>query len=123
MSIYKGNKLIAGGPNGSNRSDRPDWAHAVKLSANTLYLDGYIVPSDGIIVGWFRFTGHIAVLEFLVESIAVARAAAISSSDNSEGNVQCPVNQGNELSLNTREGILTVSNITAEMFFVPYKAQ
>ena len=121
MSIYKGDKLIAS--QGPNILDRPDWARAVLLDGVSVYMDGYTAPSNGIIVGWFRFSGHIAVLDCMIEGITVARAAAKSSTDNSEGNVQCPINKGNELSLNTREGILPSGSITAEIYFVPYKAQ
>ena len=123
MSIYKGNNLIAGQPGRPGRPGRPDWAHAVKLTADMLYRYGYTAPSDGIIVGWFKIKDRIAALDCMIEGITIARAAVPTSSDSSEGNVQCPINKGNKLSLKTYVGTITASNITAEICFVPYKAQ
>ena len=119
MSIYKGNKLITGLP---GTICTPDWDHSVIVSANTLYFDGYIVPSNGMIVGWFKFTNRIAVLDLQVNGITVARSSIINSTVNSEGNVQCPVNKGDELSLNVPEGIINVNDIVLNIRFVPYKA-
>ena len=120
MSIYKGNKLIAGVP---NKPDRPDWAKAVLLDhRGRLYSNGYTAPSNGIIVGWFRFTNHIAVLDLQVNGITVARSSMINNSVNSEGNVQCPVNKGESIKLECTQGVIHYSNIDAALYFVPYKA-
>ena len=121
MSIYKGNKLIAGGPNIPNR---PDWAHGVYIDAEALYMDGYTAPSNGMIVGWFRFNNRIAILVLKVNSIAVARASITGSSNiSSEGNVQCPVNKGDYIKLEVTEGGIMSNDINAALYFVPYKAQ
>ena len=114
MSIYKGNKLIAGGPN------RPNWANAVLLDNETVYMDGYTAPSNGMIVGWFKFNNRIAVLNLNVNSITVAHSAVINSSTNSEGNVQCPVNKGDYIKLEDSQGSIPSSDIDAALYFVPF---
>lgn len=116
MSIYKGNKLIA------NRQTRPYWQGAVLLDYVGMYMDGYTAPSDGMIVGWFKFNNHIAVLDLKINSITVARATVISSSTNSEGNVQCPVNKGDYIQLVNSQGTIGSSSIDAALYFIPYKA-
>ena len=116
MSIYKGTKLVAGG--GQNR---PNWAKAVKLTANTLYFDGFIAPGNGIVVGSFTIRNRTVTLDCVIEGITIAQARASSSVPMCTSNVQCPINQGNELSLNTKEGSLIISDITVEMSFVPWE--
>ena len=117
MSIYKGDKLIAGGPN------RPDWAKSVLLDPVEVYMDGYTAPSNGMIIGWFKFNNRIAVLSLNVNSITVARATMINSTTNSEGNVQCPVNKGDYIKLENPHGFIASDDIDAALYFVPYKAQ
>lgn len=119
MSIYKGDKLVAG-----KGSKGPDWTHATKLTANTLYFDGFIAPGNGIIVGSFTVKNHTVILDCMIEGVTIAQAITSSSVTSCTSNTQCPICQGNELLLNVREGNLVVSSdLTAEMYFVPYKAQ
>ena len=120
MSIYKGNKLIAGGSNKPNKPDRPDWAKAVLLDRVRVYMNGYTAPSNGMIVGWFTFSNHIAVLGLKVNSITVARASITGSSTNSEGNVQCPVNKGDLIKLENLQGSIGLNDIDAALYFVPF---
>lgn len=114
MSIYKGNKLIAGGPN------RPDWAKSVLLDHEGVYMEGYTAPSNGMIIGWFKFNNHMAILNLNVNSITVARATAINSTTNSEGNVQCPVNKGDYIKLENALGSIGSKDIDAALYFVPF---
>ena len=120
MSIYKGNKLIAGG---SNKPDRLDWDHSVIITSKTLYLDGYVIPRNGIIVGWFLNNRGTAVITLEVNGIRVARASSDSGAVISEGSVQCPVNKYDEIAINTPEGIASAESIVSDIRFVPYKAQ
>lgn len=117
MSIYKGDNLIAGGPNIPNR---PDWAKSVSLDNETVYMDGYTAPSNGMIIGWFKFNNRIAVLDLKVNSITVARATVINNSTNSEGNVQCPVNKGDYIKLESTQGSIGSDDIDAALYFVPF---
>ena len=121
MSIYKGNNLIAGVPKISD--GMPDWAKSVLLDHIEVYMDGYTAPSNGMIIGWFKFNNHIAVLDLKVNSITVARATVINSAINSEGNVQCPVNKGDYIKLENTQGSIASDDIDAALYFVPYKAQ
>ena len=118
MSIYKGEKLISGS---ASAYPKPDWTGAVKLTTNTLYFDGFIAPGNGIIVGSFTIKNHIAILDCMIEGVTIAQAAISSPVTGYTSNVQCPICQGNELLLNTRLGTLTISDITTEMYFVPWK--
>ena len=52
MSIYKGNKLVAGGSVDAHFVRRPAWSQAIELSPVDLAA-GYKVPADGMIVGSF----------------------------------------------------------------------
>lgn len=115
MSIYKGNRLIAGGPN------RPYWADAVKLDLARIYTEGrYTAPSNGMLVGWFKFDNHIAILNLSINNITVARSSVINNYLNSEGNVQCPVNKGDYIKLECSHGSVSPNNIVAEVYFVPF---
>ena len=119
MSIYKGDNLIAGGP---NRPNRPDWAKAVELSVTDLYNKEYNVPSNGIIVGYF-VSNPASTTYFKINNITVARATVIDNSTKSEGNVQCPVNKGDHIKLENSQGSIGSDDIDAALYFVPYKAQ
>lgn len=124
MSIYKGEKLISGSaPAPAPAYPKPDWAKAVLLDYVGVYMDGYTAPSNGMIVGWFKFNNRIAVLDLRVNSITVARATSINSTTNSEGNVQCPVNKGDYIKLENAQGVIGSDDIDASLYFVPYKAQ
>ena len=50
MSIYKGEKLVAGRSVNTHLVRRPAWNQAVEISAADL-VAGYTAPSDGIVVG------------------------------------------------------------------------
>ena len=120
MSIYKGEKLISGS---TSAYPKPDWTKAVQLDHEAVYVDGYSAPSNGMIIGWFRFTNRIAILNLTVNSITIARATSINSSTNSEGNVQCPVNKGDYIKLENPQGSIGSDDIDAALYFVPYKEQ
>ena len=119
MSIYKGDNLIAGGP---NRPNRPDWAKAVLLDHKGVFMDGYTAPSNGMIIGWFKFNYRVAVLDLKVNSITVARATLPPKGQqySSEGNVQCPVNKGDYIKLEVSQGDIMSDDIDAALYFVPF---
>ena len=123
MSIYKGEKLISGSASASASASaypKPDWAKSVLLDHAGVYMDGYTAPSNGMIVGWFRFSNHIAALELKINSITVARATVLNSTLNSEGNVQCPVNKGDSIRLQATLGDVYSHDIDAALYFVPF---
>ena len=87
-------------------------------------MDGYTAPSNGMIIGWFKFNYRVAVLDLKVNSITVARATLPPEWQySSEGNVQCPVNKGDHIKLETSQGVIGSDDIDAALYFVPYKAQ
>ena len=117
MSIYKGNKLIAGGPN------RPDWTHGVDVNVVATYMDGYRAPSNGMIVGWFHCDNVGALIEMEINhQTIIARARTSSNSTSWDGNVQCPVNKGDLIKLESSPSIPSEA-VSGWLTFVPYKAQ
>lgn len=100
----------------------PDWSKAVKLNVTELFSEGYNVPSNGIIVGYF-VSNPASTTYFKINNITVARASLPPEHQyGSEGNVQCPVNKGDHITLeptNTAE----VYKLAGGLDFVPYKAQ
>lgn len=121
MSIYKGNKLIAG--KGSKGPEGPDWAHAVELDIKSLYMEGYNAPSNGIIVGYFSTKGAGATAYIKINNITVARSMlGPGGNPNWDGNVQCPVNKSDHIILATNSSISS-DKVVGNMCFVPYKAQ
>lgn len=100
----------------------PDWTKAVKLGVIDLFNNGYNVPSNGIIVGYF-VANPASVVYFKINNITVARANLPPESQyGSEGNIHCPVNKGDHITLeptNTAE----VYKLAGGIYFVPYKAQ
>ncbi len=118
MSIYKGNKLIAGGPN------RPDWAHYVAINPEAAYMDGYTAPSNGMIVGWFHcgIPGASIKMEINRQIIIARSRAEYNGGVLWDGNVQCPVNKGDLIKLISTPTISS-KEIGGEVTFVPYKAQ
>lgn len=100
----------------------PDWTKAVKLGVIDLFNDGYNVPSNGIIVGYFVANpGAIAVIK--INNITVARSVVSSGSNPTyAGNVQCPVNKSDHITLETSESTESYK-LEGGIYFVPYKAQ
>ena len=89
MSVYKGEKLVAGRSVDTYLVRRPDWANAVSISADQLYV-GYTAPSDGMIVGVLFTDGNTSTgVSVEVNGIEVARNKAKDS--DRILNVQCPV--------------------------------
>lgn len=103
----------------------PDWTKAVKLNVTELYSEGYNVPSNGIIVGYF--VSNPASSAYLkINNITVARSTlppdSTTATTGSDSNVQCPVNKGDRITLeptNTAEAY----KLAGGLDFVPYKAQ
>lgn len=103
----------------------PDWTKAVKLNVTELYSEGYNVPSNGIIVGYF-VSNPAASAYLKINNITVARSTlppdSTTATTGSDSNVQCPVNKGDRITLeptNTAE----VYKLAGGLDFVPYKAQ
>lgn len=77
----------------------PDWTKAVELGVIDLFNNGYNVPSNGIIVGYF-VANPASTVYIKINNITVARATLPPEQQyGSEGNIQCPVNKGDHITL------------------------
>ena len=133
MSIYKGDKLVAGGGNLMTEYVRnlhaPDWSQAVLLDHKAVYADGYTAPSNGILVGYIYTVQNESVVSVLINGTEVSRAFAApgvtSSTISSYANVQCPVNKGDLITIHTSSssGSIAPNKLAGKLTFVPYKAQ
>lgn len=103
----------------------PDWTKAVKLNVAELYSEGYNVPSNGIIVGFF-VSNPAASAYLKINNITVARSTlppdSTTATTGSDSNVQCPVNKGDRITLEPTNTV-EVYKMTGGLDFVPYKAQ
>lgn len=100
----------------------PDWTKAVELNVIDLFSKGYNVPSNGIIVGYF-VANPASVAYFKINNITVARASLPpESSYGSEGNIQCPVNKSDHITLEPTNSAESYK-LAGRIYFVPYKAQ
>ena len=124
MSIYKGDKLVAG--KGSKGPEGPDWAKAVELHVIDLFSKGYNVPSNGIIVGYF-VSNPASSTYFKINNITVARSTlppdSTTATTGSDSNVQCPVNKGDHITLEPTNTAEAHYKLAGKICFVPYKAQ
>ena len=128
MSVYKGEKLVAGRGVGTYEVDTselirnlhdPDWSQAVSITADQL-VTGYTVPKRGIIVGsiWSSRYTNAYTVNIEINNVSVLNAR-ITDKDVSYGNIQCPV---------CANDIVRLVNIPADycsykISFVRYKAQ
>ena len=116
MSVYKGEKLVAGRGVNTYLVRNPAWKQAILLSVETL-TGGYEAPADGIIVGILYTHGNTSTgVSVSVNGVEVARNKA-KDSDHIL-NVQCPVGKDDVITISDE-----ASQINSAIRFVPYKAQ
>ena len=104
-----------------NLNPRPDWSHAVAITGAQL-VAGYTIPSDGMVVGWFRTSVASSTLIVMeVNGIIVARGYQYAGSPYEEwdGNVQCPVAAGDTVKIEGRPA----AQLSLGIHFVPWKTQ
>ena len=118
MSIYKGNKLVAGQGLDidliRNLHD-PDWSHAVSITAKQL-VAGYTTPGRGIVVGYATTPSDGNTLPITVNGVTVGA----SSCRTGYLSIQVPVNKNDVIKA------LRGDNVASDYFkmsFVPYKVQ
>lgn len=116
MSIYKGNKLVAGGSIDTHFVRNPAWDQAVVVPAADLTA-GYKAPADGMIVGLLFTNDTISTgVSIAVNGVEIARNKAKDS--DRILNVQCLVNKDNVITITGDAGITKTS---AAIRFVPFK--
>ena len=115
MSIYKGEKLVAGGSIDTHFVRRPAWDQAVIVSVASI-LTGYKVPADGMIVGLLFTNGNTSTgVSIKVNGVEIARNKAKDS--DRILNVQCLVNKDNVITI-TGDDTTTTSSVIR---FVPFE--
>ena len=89
MSVYKGEKLVAGRSVDTYLARRPAWNKAIAISVADL-TTGYKAPADGMVVGILFTDGNTSAgVSVKVNGVEVARNKAKDS--DRILNVQCPV--------------------------------
>lgn len=118
--IKEGSIVLTGYADGESEvviKQEPDWENAETLTAAQL-ATGYVCPSDGIIVGWFRTdTSSNTELNMKINGVTVSRGWQGSATNNWDGNVQCPVTSGDTVKVDGR----SASQLIAAVSFVPFK--
>ena len=114
MSVYKGEKLVAGRSVDTYLVRNPAWNQAILLSVEAL-TGGYEAPADGMIVGILYTHGNTSTgVSVNVNGVEVARNKA-KDSDHIL-NVQCPVGKGDIITISDEE-----SQINSAIRFVPFE--
>ena len=119
MSVYKGDKLVAGRSVGTYLVRNPAWNQAVAISADQLYA-GYTAPSDGMFVcSCVMPTGNTSSQRTIaVNGITIASGEYPATSTYSYSDCSCPVNKGDLIKANGDNAWQS-----ERRYFVPWKAQ
>ena len=114
MSVYKGEKLVAGRGVNTYLVRNPAWNKAILLSVEVL-TGGYIAPTDGMVVGILYTHGNTSTgVSVSVNGVEVARNKA-KDSDHIL-NVQCPVGKDDVIMISDEE-----SQMNSAIRFVPFE--
>ena len=114
MSVYKGEKLVAGRSVSTYLVRNPAWNKAILLSVEVL-TGGYEAPADGMIVGILYTHGNTSTgVSVKVNGVEVARNKA-KDSDHIL-NVQCPVGKDDVITISDEE-----SQMNSAISFVPFE--
>ena len=117
MSIYKGNKVVAGGSIDTHFVRRPAWNQAVEISIADLTA-GYKAPADGMFVctGVMPTANTNAHRIITVNNVPIAMGQYNSANVFSYGSTSCPVSKGD---------LIKASNSAAwsdeTRYFVPFE--
>ena len=118
MSIYKGEKLVAGRSVNTYLTRRPAWANAVTISADQLYA-GYTAPSDGMFVCSCVMPKNNTSSQrtIAVNGITIASGEYPDNSTYSYSDCSCPVSKGDLIKANGDNAWQS-----ERRYFVPWKA-
>ena len=115
MSIYKGEKLVAGGSVDTHFVRKPAWDQSVAVSIASL-LTGYKAPADGMIVGILFTNGNTSTgVSITVNGVEIARTKAKDS--DRIMNVQCIVSKDNVITIIGDDTTTTTTTIR----FIPFE--
>lgn len=121
MSIYKGEKLVAGRSVDTHLVRRPAWNKAIEISAADL-VAGYTAPSDGIVVGSVHntsLTDYHATINGIKRILITSRSTVGNSTIARPMSISTPLNRGDTLGCtapNTADIIISPS-----LLFVPFE--
>lgn len=118
--IKEGSIVLTGYADGESEvviKQEPDWENAEAITAAQINA-GYVCPSDGIVVGWFRTNvSSNTEINMKINGVTVSRGWQGSETNCWDGNVQCPVTSGDTVKVDGR----SVSQLAANISFVPFK--
>ena len=115
MSIYKGEKLVAGGSVDTHFVRKPAWDQSVAVSIASL-LTVYKAPADGMIVGILFTNGNTSTgVSITVNGVEIARTKAKDS--DRIMNVQCLVSKDNVITIIGDDTTTTTTTIR----FIPFE--
>ena len=121
MSVYKGEKLVAGRSVDTYLVRRPAWNKAVEISAANL-VAGYTAPSDGIVVGAIHNT---SISDYFVTINGVNRILIISRPTINNYtiarpmSISTPLNRGDILGCTAPNAADII--ISPSLVFVPFE--
>lgn len=117
MSVYKGNKLVAGGSIDTHFVRKPAWDQAVAVSVADLTA-GYKAPADGMIVGLLFTNDNTSTgVSVHVNGVEIARNKAKDS--DRILNVQCIVRKDDVITIHGDNA--GVSKTSSGIRFVPFE--
>lgn len=104
MSVYKGNKLVAGGSIDTHFVRKPAWSQVIELSPEQLHA-GYTAPSDGMficsaVMPTLGGGGDSISRVITINGIPIASGQYISNDVFSFDSNSCPVNKGDLIKAN-----------------------
>lgn len=121
MSIYKGEKLVAGRNVNTYLVRRPAWNQAVSISAADL-VAGYTAPSDGIVVGSVHntsLTDYHATINGIKRILITSRSTVGNSTIARPMSISTPLNRGDILGCTAPNAADIITS--PSLVFVPFE--
>lgn len=121
MSVYKGEKLVAGGSVNTYLARRPAWSKAIAISAADL-VAGYTAPSDGIVVGSVHntsLTDYHATINGVKRILITSRSTVGNSTIARPMSISTPLNKGDTLGCTAPNAADII--ISPSLLFVPFE--
>lgn len=121
MSVYKGDKLVAGRSVNTYLVRNPAWEQAVEISAANL-VAGYTAPSDGIVVGSVHntsLTDYHATINGVKRILITSRSTVSNSTIARPMSISTPLNRGDTLGCTAPNAADIITS--PSLVFVPFE--
>ena len=121
MSVYKGEKLVAGRSVNTHLVRRPAWNKAVEISAANL-VAGYTAPSDGIVVGAIHntsITDYFATINGVNRILIISRPTINNYTIARPISISTPLNRGDTLGCTAPNAADIITS--PSLVFVPFE--